>query len=268
VGVSERGLPPEQIDTSRPHPARMYDYWLGGRDNYEVDREAVESINAAAPTVREAVHANRAFMRRAVRAVVRDYGVRQIIDIGTGIPTSPNTHEIAQEVDPQTRVAYVDNDPIVGVHANARLRGIGETGFVLADVRKPESVLDHPVVKSLIDFGEPVALVMIAVLHFIGDQDDPWGIVATLRDALPSGSMFALSHGTADYVKSDTAEADRVYRTSTAALNLRPYREVVSFLDGFDLIEPGMVTVAEWRPDVEDEDPYRFGIYGAVGRKP
>ena len=266
--MTERGLPPDRIDTGRPHPARMYDYWLGGRDNYEVDREAAEAIIAATPSIREAVQANRAFMRRAVRTLVEDFGIRQIIDIGTGIPTSPNTHEIAQSIAPRTRVAYVDNDPIVGVHANARLTGIGETGFVLADAREPEAILDHPVVKSLIDFGEPVAVLMIAVLHFIGDQDEPGRIVAAVRDALPSGSYFALSHGTADQAVEDTDEADRVYRKSTAALNLRPYREVAAFLDGFDLVEPGLVTVADWRPDGTEVDPFRFGIYGAVGRKP
>jgi hypothetical protein len=266
--VTESGLPADRIDTSRPHPARMYDYWLGGRDNYEVDREAAEAIIAATPSIREAVQANRAFMRRAVRTLVEDFGIRQIIDIGTGIPTSPNTHEIAQSIAPGTRVAYVDNDPIVGVHANARLVGIGETGFVLADVREPEAILDHPIIKSLITFDRPVAVLMIAVLHFLGDRDEPGRIVATLRDALPSGSYFALSHGTADYAVEDTDEANRVYRNSTAALNLRPYSEVAAFLDGFDLVEPGLVTVADWRPDGTDADPFRFGIYGAVGRKP
>ena len=266
--MTERGLPADRIDTSRPHPARMYDYWLGGRDNYEVDREAAEAIIVGSPVIVEAVRANRAFMRRAVRSLVTDYGIRQIIDIGTGIPTSPNTHEIAQSAAPDAHVAYVDNDPIVGVHADARLTGPGKTGFLLADVRKPEAILEHPVVKSLIDFDRPVGLVMIALLHFITDAEDPAGIMATLRDALPSGSYLALSHGTADYAEQDTEEATRVYGHSTASLNLRPYSEVAAFLDGFDLVEPGLVTVTDWRPDDDGARGYRFGIYGAVGRKP
>ena len=245
----------------------MYDYWLGGRDNYEVDREAAEQIRASTPSIREAVKANRAFMRRAVRALVEDYGIRQFIDIGTGIPTSPNTHEVAQAIAPRTRVAYVDNDPIVGVHANARLTGIGETGFVLADAREPQVLLDHPTIRSLIDFDEPVAVLLIALLHFITDKEDPGRIVAELRDALPAGSYLALSHGTEDSALEDTIEANRVYQTATASLNLRPRREVEALFDGFELLEPGLVTVTRWRPDGTQADRQDHGIYAAVGRK-
>ena len=264
----ERGIPADRIDTSRPHPARIYDYVLGGRDNYEVDREAAEELLASTPTIREAMQANRAFMERAVRALVQDYGIRQIIDIGTGIPTSPNTHEIAQAIEPRTRVVYADNDPIVGVHANARLRGTGETGFALADARDPRSVLDHPATKALIDFSQPVGVLLIAVLHFVADQEDPRGIIRTLRDGLPSGSFLALTHGTADFVDDRGKEAVRIYSSSTATLNLRPRREVEALFEGFELVEPGLVMVSEWRPDVEVEEPRRHGVYGAVGRKP
>jgi hypothetical protein len=266
--LSEQGYPADRIDTSRPHPARMYDYWLGGHDNYEIDRDAAERILATSPGVLGAVQANRAFLRRAVRALVRDYGVRQILDLGTGIPTSPNTHEIAQAIAPETRVAYIDNDPIVGVHAQARLTGVGATGFLLADAREPEAILWHPDIRALIDFDQPVALLLVAVLHFVTDKENPWQIVATLRDALPPGSFMALSHGTADDITADLSETARVYNGATASLTLRPRSEVAAFFEGFELIEPGLVTVADWRPDAVEPDPRRFGIYAGVARKP
>jgi hypothetical protein len=263
--VSDRGVPADKIDTGRPHPARMYDYWLGGRDNYEIDRDAAERVLATMPRMRDAIHENRAFLRRAVRAVVEG-GVRQIIDIGTGIPTPPNTHEVAQQIAP-TRVAYVDNDPIVGVHAQARLLGTRDTGFVLADLREPEAILQHPMVRSLIDFEQPVALLLVAVLHFITDYEEPARIVRVLREALPSGSWLVLTHGTNDTAVHDTSDAVNVYKNATATLNLRPRGQVLGFFEGFDLVEPGLVTIAEWRPE-SDTELTRFGIYGGVGRKP
>lgn len=264
--MSDRGFSASEIDTGRPHPARMYDYWLGGRDNYEVDRDAAERALAASPRIRDAIRANRAFMRRAVRAVVES-GARQIIDIGTGIPTSPNTHEVAQAIAPDARVAYIDNDPIVGVHAQARLTGANGTGFALADLRDPAGLLKNPVVKSVIDFDQPVAVLLVAVLHFITDLEQPAQIVATLRDALPSGSWLALTHGTSDTAVHDTTEAVAVYRNATATLNLRPHRQVLGFFDGFELVEPGLVTISEWRPE-PDAQITKFGIFGGVGRKP
>jgi hypothetical protein len=263
--VSDRGVPAEEIDTGRPHPARMYDYWLGGRDNYEIDRHAAERVLATMPRMRDGIRENRAFLRRAVRAVVEG-GVRQIIDIGTGIPTSPNTHEVAQQI-AHTHVAYVDNDPIVGVHAQARLLGTKDTGFALADLREPQAILEHPVVRSLIDFEQPVALLLVAVLHFITDYEQPARIVGVLRDALPPGSWLVLTHGTTDTAVHDTSDAVNVYQSATATLNLRPHAQVLGFFDGFELVEPGLVTIAEWRPE-SDAEVTRFGIYGGVGRKP
>ena len=263
--MKDRGDPVSRIDTGKPHPARMYDYWLGGRDNYEVDRDAAEQVLSTLPRMRDAVRENRAFMRRAVRAVVAE-GARQIIDIGTGIPTSPNTHEVARAIAPDTRVVYIDNDPIVRVHADARLTRTPGTGFALADLRDPEGILSHPTVKSLIDFGEPVALLLVAVLHFLTDLDRPDLIVARLRDALPSGSWIVLSHGTNDTAGNDTSDAVKVYRNATATLNLRPRDQVLGFFAGFDLVEPGLVTIAEWRPE-PDAEVTRFGLYGGVGRK-
>ncbi len=263
--MSDRGVPADKIDTGRPHPARMYDYWLGGKDNYEIDRDAAERVLASMPRIRDGILENRAFLRRAVRAVVEG-GVRQIIDIGTGIPTPPNTHEVAQQIAP-TRVAYVDNDPIVGVHAQARLLDTKDTGFALADLREPQAILEHPMVRSLIDFEQPVALLLVAVLHFITDYEEPARIVGQLRDALPPGSWLVLTHGTGDTAVHDTSEAVNVYKNATATLNLRPRKQVLGFFEGFDLVEPGLVTIAEWRPE-PDAEITRFGIYGGVGRKP
>ncbi|GAA2919519.1 SAM-dependent methyltransferase [Streptomyces thioluteus] len=263
------GFTPGQIDTSRPHPARMYDYYLGGWDNYEVDREAADRLLALAPETRPSARANRAFLRRAVREVVRR-GVRQIIDVGTGIPTSPNTHEVAREIAPDVRVAYVDNDPIVATHAGAKLTNAGNAGFVLADAREPEAVLAHPVVRELIDFDEPVALLLVAVLHFIKDEEDPAGIIRALTGALPVGSCLVLTHGTGDFTSGAARSADAAYRNATASVSLRGHGEIVSFFDGFDLLEPGVVQVPMWRPDgpaPAEDDPARAGLYGGVAIK-
>ncbi|WP_405865828.1 MULTISPECIES: SAM-dependent methyltransferase [unclassified Streptomyces] len=263
--MRQDGFRAEEIDTSRPHPARIYDYLLGGKDNYEVDQQAGDSLAAAAPEVRIGLRANRAFLQRAVRYVV-DSGVRQILDIGTGLPTSPNVHEIAQETAPDVRVVYVDNDPIVATHGNALLRGSGTTSIVLADLREPQVILDDPAVREVIDFDEPVALFLLAVLHFLTEAEKPAEVVATLRDALPAGSFLVLSHATGDFA--DRREAQAVYSKATATLSLRSRTEVERFFDGFELVEPGVAQVPFWRPDTPppagSED---IGIYGGVARK-
>ncbi|HCA88112.1 MAG TPA: hypothetical protein DEQ61_23195 [Streptomyces sp.] len=244
TGVTDQGfLPADRIDTSKPHPARMYDYYLGGRDNYEVDREAAEQVMLMAPDARASALSNRAFMRRAVRNAVKE-GIRQIIDVGTGIPTSPNTHEVARETAPDVRVAFVDNDVIVAAHANAKLTNEGNSAFVLADLRDPRAILEHPTVRALIDFDRPVALMLVAVLHFIDDADDPAGIVATLSGALPTGSHLILSHVTADfhgYKERAGEDAQHVYRRATAQLTLRGRAEILPFLEGYELLDPGLV---------------------------
>jgi hypothetical protein len=263
--VTQDGVRAEEIDTSRPHPARIYDYLLGGKDNYEVDREAGDQLAAAAPEVRIGVRANRAFMRRAVRYVVGS-GVRQILDVGTGLPTSPNVHEIAQEAAPDVRVAYVDNDPIVSAHGNALLSRAGRTSIVLGDLRDPRAIVDHPDVRQVIDFDEPVALLLVAVLHFLTDAEQPAEVVATLRDALPAGSFLVLSHATGDFA--DRSGAQAIYNRATATLNLRSRAEVTRLFDGFELIEPGLAQVPFWRPDAPP--PVRsaeIGFYGGVARK-
>ncbi|GGJ15482.1 SAM-dependent methyltransferase [Streptomyces brasiliensis] len=263
--MSQDGSRIGEIDTSRPHPARIYDYLLGGKDNYEVDQQAGDQLAAAAPEVRIGLRANRDFLRRAVRYVV-DSGVRQIVDIGTGLPTSPNVHEVAQHTAPDVRVAYVDNDPIVKAHGDALLSGFGTTSIVLADLREPHAVVDHPDVRRIIDFDEPVALLLVAVVHFLTDEDEPAQIVATLRDALPAGSFLVLSHATGDFA--DRSEAQAVYTRASASLNLRTRTEIEHFFDGFDLVEPGLAQVPFWRPDTPPPPrSAEIGFYGGVARK-
>ncbi|WP_241561109.1 SAM-dependent methyltransferase [Streptomyces orinoci] len=247
----------------------MYDYYLGGRDNYEVDRQAAESVIRLVPDARPSARANRAFMHRAVREVVRR-GVRQIIDIGTGIPTSPNTHEVARESAPDARVVYIDNDPIVATHAGAKLTNTPGTGFVLADVREPEAILAHPVVRELIDFDQPVALLLVAVLHFIKDEEDPAGILATLGQALPAGSCLVLTHGTGDFHQHIEGDAADFYKNATAQLRVRSFAEFVPFFDGYELLEPGVVQAPLWRPEGEPpttEELARVAFYAGVGVK-
>jgi hypothetical protein len=263
------GFKSSDIDTSLPHTARMYDFYLNGKDNYAADRNAAREVLRAAPEIRPTALANRAFLGRAVRYLVRDAGIRQIIDIGTGIPTSPNVHEVAQQAAPDVRVAYVDNDPIVHVHADALLTGTGITSIVLADLREPEAILSHPQIRELVDFTEPVALLLIAILHFITAEEGPAGIVATLRDALAPGSYLALSHATGDFRTQAAAKAAAVYDTATSTITLRSYDKVTAFFDGFDIIDPGVVQLPLWRPDGKPpRDLSKILGYCGVGRKP
>ena len=263
----ESAAHPNRIDTSKPHPARMYDYFLGGKDNYEVDQRAAERFMQSAPEVREGVLANRHFLHRAVRHVVAEGGVRQILDIGTGLPTEPNVHQVARAVAPETRVAYVDNDPIVSTHSRA-LSDDPDTAVVLADLRDPRGVLDHPEVREVIDFDRPVALLLVAVVHFVSEAEDPAGIMATLRDALPDGSYLVLSHATGDAHEDRREEAAAVYKNASASMHLRPHAEVLDLFGDFLLVEPGLVRVTDWRPD-ETRRPGAptIGIYGGVARK-
>jgi S-adenosyl methyltransferase len=269
--LMEPGFAPSQIETGRPHPARMYDYYLGGKDNYLVDREAAAAVLRVLPEARDIARENRAFLQRAVRYLVGEAGIRQIIDIGTGIPTVGNVHEVAQQIDPGVRVAYIDNDPIVHVHASALLTGQGRTSIVLADLRDPRRILDHPKVRELIDLDEPVALLLVAIMHFITEQEGPDQIITTFREALASGSYLALSHGTADFHDRATSEAGAaVYAKATAPLVLRRHAQVTALFDGWDLIEPGVVQVPMWRPDGnlhQSHDLQKIGIYGGVARR-
>lgn len=267
----EPGFAPSEIDTSRPHPARLYDYFLGGKDNYVVDREAAEAVLRLAPEAREIARENRAFLGRVVRFLVGEAGIRQIIDIGTGIPTAGNVHEVAHQVDPAVRVAYVDNDPIVHVHASALLAGQGSTSIVLADLRDPAGILANPEVRQLIDFRLPTAVLMIAIVHFITDEEGPREIIGAFRDALAPGSYFALSHGTADFhEEAITSGATEIYARSTAPLVPRGRAQVAALFEGWDLVEPGVAQIPLWRPDRGTPVPAelaKIAAYGGVGRK-
>jgi hypothetical protein len=267
----EPGFAASEIDMSKPHPARMYDAYLGGKDHYPADRAAVRQVLRDFPEVRPIALANRAFMQRAVRFLAAEAGIRQFIDIGTGIPSAGNVHEVAGQAAPGTQVVYVDNDPIVHVHANALLTGSGTTSIVLADLRDPAAILAHPKVRDLIDFTQPVALLLVAILHFITDEEDPAGIVATLRDGLPDGSYLVLSHATQDFHPPGTASrAAAAYQNATAPLVLRVFEQVSAFFAGFGLIEPGLVQAPLWRPDGKPPRPKdlaKIGIYAGVGRR-
>jgi hypothetical protein len=256
------------LDTSVAHPARVYDYWLGGKDNFAADREAAERVLAVAPGLRFRVRANRAFLGRATRFLAADAGIRQFLDIGTGIPTGDNTHEVAQRAAPDARVVYVDNDPIVLLHAQALLRSSpeGATDYVQADLRDPGLILDRAT--GILDFGQPVAVMLLGVLHLVQDAEDPWGIVARLMDAVPAGSYLAISHPALD-IHHGQAEAQRVYNERVATpQTLRTREQVARFFAGLDLVEPGLVQVHQWRPDPGDFIPEDVvSAHGAVARK-
>ncbi|MDF5751856.1 SAM-dependent methyltransferase [Spongiactinospora sp. TRM90649] len=262
-------LDPVELRTDRPHPARVYDYLLGGKDNFPADRTAAEASLRRAPGLRVAARANRDFLARAVRAALAD-GVRQFIDIGTGIPTSPNVHELAQGSTPGTRVVYVDNDPIVGAHARALLTSSGETAFLLADVRDPKAILDAPETRDLIDFDRPVGILCIATLHHVPDEDDPQGIIERLVGAVPSGSVLALTHLGSDLAPEEAAAIATGAARARVTVLPRPRETVGAYFDGLDLLAPGLVRVPDWRPEhaVLPEDLEQTWIYGGVARKP
>jgi hypothetical protein len=263
-----------RINTSVPNPARIYDYFLGGKDNFPADREVADQVLEIAPVARDVVEDNRAFLRRVVRHLAGEAGIRQFIDHGSGLPTQGNVHEIAQEVAPDARVVYVDNDAMVVTHSRALLAG-DNTVAIEADLRDPEAIVGHPEVRQLIDFEQPIALLLMAILHFIADED-PYGIVARFREAMAAGSYLAISHGTRDIpVRPDMspeamaemgAKVERLYQLTTTSLVTRTRAQVERFFDGFDLLEPGVVEIQLWRPD-DSGSLLPGGFYGGVGRK-
>jgi hypothetical protein len=266
---------PPEFDTSRPHPARMYDYYLGGKDNFPVDREAAERmIEATRGNVLHGVRSNRAFLARSVRWLAQQ-GVDQFLDIGTGIPTQGNTHEIAQGILPHARVVYVDNDPIVLAHSRALLAGssAGRTTAVLADLREPESFLDHPQVRATLDFERPMAVVAVGMLMFLTDEEGPQALMRTVMDATAAGSHLVLTHVSQDFEPELAERGARTYDRASATMTMRTRDRVAAFVEGLDLVEPGLVQVDEWRPDgplplTADLPGGRAWAYGAVARKP
>jgi hypothetical protein len=266
----EQAGPADVIDTSMAHQARIYDYWLGGKDNYEVDREAAEQALAAYPGLRRGVRAQRAFLGNAVTYLASAAGIRQFLDIGTGIPTANNTHEVAHAIDPDARIVYVDNDPVVLAHARALLTGVrpGTTSYLHADLRDTETILTQAA--ALLDFGQPIAVMLIGVLQLIPDSDDPHPIVAQLMEAVPSGSWLAVFHPASDILADKIGEAARRVNVRSANMvTLRGRSEVERFFDGLELVDPGLVQVHRWRPgsaapDIGDE----VAGYAGLARKP
>ena len=261
------------IDTSKPHPARMYDYFLGGKNNFAVDRETAEEALRSWGTVRTAARENRAFLGRAVRYLVAEAGIRQFLDIGTGLPSANNVHEVAQAVEPSCRVVYVDNDPIVLAHARALLTSSpeGETAYINADLREPEKILADPVTAATLDFSQPVALMLVAVLHFVPDEAQPRRIVDTLLGALPPGSYLAASHVTAEHDPDTLAGAGRADQERGLTGQIRTSAEFAGLaFRGLELVDPGLVLVSEWRPlDIGPRPmPWEVNTYGGVARKP
>jgi SAM-dependent methyltransferase len=260
-------VPPE-VDTGRANVARVYDYWLGGSHNFLPDQDLGRAIAAVEPNTRAMARENRAFLGRAVRFLA-DAGIRQFLDIGSGIPTQGNVHEVAQHAAPGAHVVYADIDPVAVAHSKAILAGTDSTVVIEADLREPEKILADQAVGRLIDFSQPAGLLLVSVLHFIADADDPWRIVATLRDALAPGSFLVLCHGTDEGKPTVAQAAAKVYnRGVTAGLHIRSRAEIMRLFDGFDLVDPGLVPIPEWRPD-SPADPSKFwGGRVGVGQKP
>ncbi|GAA0409935.1 hypothetical protein Acor_35910 [Acrocarpospora corrugata] len=257
--------PPPGVDPNTPNVARMYDYYLGGKDNFAADRAAAEQMTSLFPDVRAAALENRAFLARTVRCLV-EAGIRQIVDIGSGLPTQGNVHEIAHRVAPDCKVVYVDYDPVVVVHGQALLSRGENVEVVQGDFRRTDELL--AAVRQEIDFDRPVAFLLFAVLHFVHEADKPYDIVAQLRDASAPGSYLAISHAT-DALPKVSAEALEIYKKATAALALRSHDQILPFFDGYELLDPGLVAARDWRPD-EDAwlpDTHASVGFGGVGRK-
>jgi len=273
------GPPPDdpfEIDTSVAHPARRYNYFLGGTDNFEADRISGDAGLAAFPTVKISVTENRRFLRRAVSFLVEDAGIRQFLDIGTGIPSANNVHEVAQSIAPESRVVYVDNDPIVLAHARRLLSAMreGATAYIHADLRGPDAILANSELRKTLDLTQPVALMAFAVMHFIEGADDPYGHIATLAGALAPGSYLAMSHGTRDFMSKEARErfdswAERDRTRSRDPAITRNRAEFARFFDGMRLVPPGIVALPDWRSEIPPADrpsAADTGFYAAVAR--
>jgi hypothetical protein len=271
--VDDTSAPVRGIDPTQPHPARRYNYWLGGKDNFAADRASGDELERLFPKVRLGALANRALLQRATRFLTAEAGVRQFLDIGTGLPTADNTHEVAQRIAPESKVVYVDNDPLVMVHARALLNSSpeGRTSYIEADLNDPETILSHPVLRETLDLGQPVGLMLVAVLHFVHGHGAARPIVQRLLDALPSGSYLVATHATSDF---GTPEQQALYQQlieqGKSDVWTRSREEFSALLDGLELVEPGVVPASEWRPEPDAVIPERsdINLWTAVGRKP
>jgi hypothetical protein len=263
---STPGVPPS-FDTTVAHPARVYDYWLGGKDNYQADRDAAEQVVAIMPSILPGVRANRAFLRRAVEYLAGEAGIRQFLDVGTGLPTAQNTHEVAQSIAPESRIVYVDNDPIVLAHARALLTSTpeGATAYLEADARDTATILEGAA--RILDFSRPVAVMVLCVLQYVPDSGEPHQIISRLMDAVPRGSYLALSDGTGDIDSERGAEATAAYnaRLGQNRITPRTRAQITAYFDGLDLVDPGLVPLHQWRASVSSAQP--VPAYAGLGRK-
>ncbi|MFG1602810.1 SAM-dependent methyltransferase [Actinoplanes sp. NPDC049265] len=280
INTDPGGAPAPWIDTSVAHPARRYDYWLGGKDNFAADRESGDAILQRWPDIVVAVRENRGFLQRAVRYAVEEAGVRQFLDIGTGLPTANNTHEVAQAIDPSCRIVYVDNDALVLTHARALLTSTpqGRCAYLDADLREPEKILHHDVLHQTLDLTQPVALMLVAVAHFLSDADEPYRVVGTLLDALPAGSLLVLSHASYDLIPTENVKrlTGEDY-PGKDGFYPRNHEEVAAFFDGLDLLgtsepnqpaSPRPVLISEWRREPgQAPSGSAVSTWGGVGRK-
>ena len=261
-------VPPQGLDVTVPNVARIYDYLLDGKDNFEADREAARRLLEAVPDAARAARANRAFLARAVQFLAREAGIRQFLDIGTGLPTRGNVHEIAQVANPQAHVVYSDIDPMVVVHASALLANSLTVAATHADLRQPDQLFTMPVIRTLIDTSQPLAVLLVAVLHFLPENDDPWALVDRIKRKLAPGSYVVISHVTADEIPRGAArQAAEVYRDASAPGVARSRDDIARFFSGLDMVAPGLVDVAAWRaPHLAGQRPALF--YAGIGRKP
>ncbi|MEV6299775.1 SAM-dependent methyltransferase [Actinoplanes sp. NPDC051861] len=266
---------PEGVDISTPSVARVYDFMVGGKDHFAIDRMVAQRALEIMPDAQEAGRACRAFLRRAVRYLAADAGVRQFLDIGSGLPTETNVHQVAHDVDPAAKVVYVDNDPTVLVHGRALLADDSTSTLIEADVRSPQTILEHPVVREHLDLGEPIGLLLFSILHHVNDDEDPAGIAATLRDALAPGSHLAIIHfwDPAEEHPETSAkvrDAERLFNETLGTGRWRSRQEITTFFGDFEMVSPGLVPLAEWRPDTEipaEQKESYHTMLGGVARK-
>jgi SAM-dependent methyltransferase len=267
---------PRGLDVTKPNIARVYDAFLGGKDNFAADREVVELALRVTPDAPAGARANRAFLRRVVRYLTAEAGIRQLVDIGSGLPTQGNVHEVAQESAPQARIVYVDSDPLVRTHALALLANGPGTLFLTADLREPETILNDPGVRDFIDFGQPVGMLLFAILHHLNDDEDPGRIVARIREALAPGSYLAISsfrmpgpEHPEDAAK--TAQMEKLFNEKLGTGRWRDHEEILAWFGDWDVLEPGLVPVPEWRPVVQGaikRNATHYGFVGGVARRP
>jgi S-adenosyl methyltransferase len=268
--MTTQNPPQNGIDISRPNVARIYDYLLGGKDNFAADREAARRLIEAIPDVAAIARDNRSFLGRVVRYLAIEGGIRQFLDLGSGLPTQANVHELAQGVAPDARVVYVDNDPVVASHGRAPLASGDQVAMVSGDLRDPASILRHPDVLGLLDLAKPMAVLCTSTLHFIADEAEPHQVIAQYRNHMAPGSYLAVTHGTLEEDPAgEGARAEGVYRQASSQLHVRPLADVLRFFDGFELVEPGLSWIAEWRPEPGTAPTGRqHSMRGGVGRKP